>query len=566
MLRRQNHTPVGQLATVTEAERLRIALGASGDLVYDWTPASGRIQWSVDPHQSFGAAGPELFQHAGLFHAMLDEDGARARRLLIDAPPKDQEPFCLEYRLKLPNQDPVWLEDRGACFLGADGRTERVIGSVRDVTARKRHEARLAHAAHYDEMTGHLTRGRLKDRLAQMLSSPGQCPVAYCVVAIDELAVVNEIYGVDAADDAIIAVGQHLTAAAGEGAVIGRTAGNKFGVILPNCGSGEVDFRAARLRTSIRDSIIQTGAGSMSVTVSAGAVVAPDDADTAQRAMARAEEALDRAKTQGRGGYALYVHSLQRESVRRRTVSIGDQILSALAENRVAIAYQPIVDARTGALDGYECLARIVKPDGELLPAGDFIPVAEQLGLVRLIDRRILDMSLDCLRRNPTVQLALNVSGMTASDRLALDAFARTLEDNQDVAGRLCVELTETAALLDIEESVRFTARLRDIGAKVAIDDFGAGYTSFRNLQALRVDLVKIDGSFVRGLAQSPDNHIFVRTLVDLARNFRLQTVAEWVTDQHEADILLAMGVDYLQGFYFGKPELRPEGLLFPAG
>jgi predicted signal transduction protein with EAL and GGDEF domain len=370
---------------------------------------------------------------------------------------------------------------------------------------------------------------------------------------------------VDAADDAIVAVGRHLAAAAGEGAVIGRTAGNKFGVILPNCGPDAVDLRAAKLRTIVRDSVIQTAAGAISVTVSAGAVVAPDDADTAQRAMARAEEALDRAKSQGRGGYALYVHSHQRESSRRRTVSIGDQILSALAEDRVVIAYQPIVEARTAKLDGYECLARIVKPDGELLPAGDFIPVAEQLGLVRLIDRRILDLSLEVLRKDPTIQLALNVSGMTASDRLALDAFARSLEENCNIAPRLCVELTETAALLDIEESVRFTARLREIGAKVAIDDFGAGYTSFRNLQALRVDLVKIDGSFVRGLAQSPDNHIFVRTLVDLARNFRLQTVAEWVSDQREADILRAMGVDFLQGFYFGKPELRPAGLL-PAG
>lgn len=564
-MRRQNHISVEQLATVTEAERLRIALGASGDLVYDWTPSTGRIQWSGEPHQAFGAVGQELFHHASLFHAMLDEDGARARRLLVDAPPKDQDPFCFEYRLKLPNQEPVWLEDRGACFTGADGRTERVIGSVRDVTQRKRHEARLAHAAHYDEMTGHLTRGRLKDRLAQMLAAPGQCPVAFCVVAIDELAVINEIYGLDAADDAIVAVGKQLVDAAGPGAVIGRTAGNKFGVILPNCGSGDVDLRAARLRTAVRDNVILTSSGSMSVTVSAGAVVAPDDADTAQRAMARAEEALDRAKCQGRGGYALYVHSLQRESTRRRTVSIGDQILSALAEDRVVIAYQPIVEARTAKLDGYECLARIVKPDGELLPAGDFIPVAEQLGLVRLIDRRILERSLETLRKNATVQLALNVSGMTASDRLALDAFARTLEQNLDVAPRLCVELTETAALLDIEESVRFTARLRDIGVKVAIDDFGAGYTSFRNLQALRVDLVKIDGSFVRGLATNADNQIFVRTLVDLARNFRLQTVAEWVSDQREADILRAMGVDFLQGFYYGKPELRPEGLLPPG-
>jgi diguanylate cyclase (GGDEF)-like protein len=553
---------VDQLASVGEAERLRIALSAAGDLVYDWTPADGRIHWTGDPAGQFGFGEPAIFEQAQAFHGILDSDGAAARALLADAPPADQQPFCFEYKLMRGALEPVWLEDRGACFLGADGRTERVIGSVRDVSQRKRHEARLAHAAHYDEMTGHLTRGRLKDRLAALIERQPQTPTAYCVVAIDELAVINEVYGVDAADDAIVAIGRLLAQAAGPAAILGRTAGNKFGVVLPACDAAGMNARAGDMRTAVRENVVETSAGRISITVSAGAVVAPEAAETAQQAMARAEEALDRAKAQGRGGYAIYTPSPQRESSRRRAVSIGDQILSALAEDRLVIAYQPIVEARTGKLDSYECLARILRADGSPMPAGDFIPVAEQLGLVRHIDRRILDLSLEGLRRNPDVQLALNVSGMTASDRMALDSFAQTLEANYAVAPRLIVELTETAALLDIEESVRFTARLREIGAKVAIDDFGAGYTSFRNLQALRVDMVKIDGSFVRGLAGNPDNLVFVRTLVDLARNFRLQTVAEWVSDQREADILCAMGVDFLQGFYFGKPEIAPEGMI----
>jgi diguanylate cyclase (GGDEF)-like protein len=551
---------VEQLASVTEAERLRIALGAAGDLVYDWTPADGAIHWTGDPHERFGASPETRLDRAARYHALLDQDGAQARAALADAPPADHQPFCLEYRFNRPGQEPIWLEDRGQCFLSTDGRPERIIGSVRDVTQRKRHEARLVHAAHYDEMTGHLTRARLKDKIADMLACGGP-PSVYCVVAIDELGVLNEVYGIDAADCAIVAVGRTLAEAAGADAIIGRTAGNKFGVILPGCDAACAEQRTGALRTAVRDTVFDTPAGAVSVTVSAGAVVLGDAADTAQRAMARAEEALDRAKTLGRGGFSLYAHSEQRESTRRRTVSIGDQILAALAEDRVVIAYQPIVSARTGRPDSYECLARILRPDGEPMAAGEFIPVSEQLGLVRLIDDRVLDMSLAALRRNPGVELALNVSGMTASDRVALENFARTLESNRDVAPRLMVELTETAALLDIEESVRFTARLREIGAKVAIDDFGAGYTSFRNLQALRVDMVKIDGSFVRGLAQNPDNHVFVRTLVDLARNFRLKTVAEWVSDQREADILCAMGVDFLQGFYFGKPEIAPSWL-----
>jgi EAL domain-containing protein (putative c-di-GMP-specific phosphodiesterase class I) len=121
------------------------------------------------------------------------------------------------------------------------------------------------------------------------------------------------------------------------------------------------------------------------------------------------------------------------------------------------------------------------------------------------------------------------------------------------------VELTETAALNDFEESARFISSLRELGCRVAIDDFGAGYTSFRNLKMLRVDMVKIDGTYIRGLSGSPDNQVFVRTLVDLAKNFNLETVAEWVGSDEDAHLLEKFGVDYFQGFHVGEPQLEPE-------
>jgi EAL domain-containing protein (putative c-di-GMP-specific phosphodiesterase class I) len=168
----------------------------------------------------------------------------------------------------------------------------------------------------------------------------------------------------------------------------------------------------------------------------------------------------------------------------------------------------------------------------------------------------VLELTIDSLSRNRGACLTLNVSGMTASDRPSLESFVSYIEAHKDVAPRLVVELTETAALIDIEESMRFVSRIRALGARVAIDDFGAGYTSFRNLQSLKVDMVKVDGSFVKGLAESRDNQIFVSTLVTLAKNFNLSTVAEWVGNEEEADILRGFGVDYFQGMYFGKPDV----------
>ena len=546
------------LADLGEAERLRLAIAAAGDIVYDWTPGDGRMMWNGDPAAHLGLADANQFLTDNAFHALIDPSVAEARMRLVLSPPADSGPFHLEYAMQTGGA-PVWVEERGICLLGDDGHAERIVGLVRNITERKLREAHLAWAASYDEMTGHLNRLRLRERLAQHLELNSGKPkaVAYFVAAIDDLAVINETYGFDAADEVIVAVGRRLSEVAGTHGVIGRTAGNKFGIIIEGCGAGEMSERAAALRTAVRTRVIPTRAGAVSATVSLGGVALLQDARSSQEAMARAEEALDRSKSTGRDTFAAYAHSAQRESLRKRTVSIGDQIVTALAENRIVLAYQPIVDAKNGEIAAHECLVRIQRPEGEIIGAGDFVPVAEQLGLVRRLDRRVLELSVAALEEHRGAKLSLNVSGMTASDRPTLEAFVAYLEVHASVAPRLIVELTETAALIDIEESMRFVSRVRALGAKVAIDDFGAGYTSFRNLQSLHVDMVKIDGTFVKGLATSRDNQIFVRTLVDLARNFNLSTVAEWVTDAREADILRAFGVDYLQGFYFGKPEIE---------
>jgi diguanylate cyclase (GGDEF)-like protein len=556
---RRQANSVQRLAELGEEERLRLALAASGDVVYDWTPGDGCIVWSGDPSAHFGVGELAHYESDATFHRLIDQDAVEARLRLVLTPPVDGGAFRLEYKMKA-GATPVWVEECGVCLTGANGQTERIVGTVRNVSDRKLREVHLEWAASYDEMTGHLNRIRLRERLAERLelkSAASREPASYFVAAIDDLAVINETYGFDVADEVIVAVGRRLADAVGANGVVGRTAGNKFGLILNRCTAENMAEQAEFLRETVRSRVVPTRGGAVSVTVSVGAVALPQDGRNSQEAMARAEEALDRAKAHGRDNYAAYSHSPQRESLRKRTVAIGDQIITALSENRVVLAYQSIVDAKTSEAVAHECLVRISRPEGQVIAAGDFVPVAEQLGLVRRLDRRVLELSISALKRHRGARLSLNVSGMTASDRPTLEAFVAYLENHKDVAPRLIVELTETAALLDIEESMRFVSRVRALGAKVAIDDFGAGYTSFRNLQALKVDMVKIDGSFVKGMADSRDNQIFVRTLVDLAKNFNLETVAEWVADPREADILRAFGVDYLQGFLFSKPEIR---------
>jgi EAL domain-containing protein (putative c-di-GMP-specific phosphodiesterase class I) len=229
-----------------------------------------------------------------------------------------------------------------------------------------------------------------------------------------------------------------------------------------------------------------------------------------------------------------------------------DEILSALNERRIFILFEPIVDIASRRPAFYECLMRIKRPDGSLLAVNEFIPWAERLGLVRLLDQRVLDLVAAEMIASPALKASVNVSAASTGDPDWWAGLAATLRARPGVAERLTVEITETAAIQDIDETCGFVAGVKDLGCRIAIDDFGAGHTSFRNLRKLGVDLLKIDGAFVRNLMQSEDDRAFVHTLIDLGRRLGLKTVAEWVQDEASAAMLAEWGCDYLQGALVG--------------
>ncbi|MDE2462191.1 MAG: GGDEF and EAL domain-containing protein [Alphaproteobacteria bacterium] len=548
------------LAAAHEIDRLRLSVAAAREVSFDWTLHDDRIAWDGDCEiLSLHTDPNRLYRGDGLRRWMCPQSQADITRLIETRAPFDR-PFELEFEASSALETIVF-EMRGVRIARPDGQAERLSGIVRVVTEKKRENQRLHYLATRDELTGHLNRTSLRTELAHAIEQAkrqkGSC--AYLVTAIDRLAMINEAYGFGAADEVIVAVGERISKVLRADDIIGRSAGNKLGIILTTCSEREISVVAERLRESVRCDLIATRAGQVAVTISVGAVFLPGAAASSQEAMLRAEEALDRARAGGRDGFAVYAKSAQREMARLRLMAIADEVVSALKEKRLVFAYQPIVTADEHLPVHYECLLRLRRSDGEVVSAGHFIPAAEQLGLVRLVDRCALEMAISQLRAQPRISLAVNVSGTSARDPAWLESFVGYVRCHRDVARRMIVELTETAALNDFEESARFVSNLRELGCTVAIDDFGAGYTSFRNLQMLNVDMVKIDGSYVKGLCTSPDNQIFVRTLVDLARNFQLKTVAEWVSSDEEGALLESFGVDYFQGFHFGMPTLEPD-------
>lgn len=550
---------VAALTEREELERFKVALEGVGDAIYDWTSANDELKWSNSIRAVLSEGAADQLKTGRAFLEGMTEDGRAARDRELRLAILGQTSFSVEYQYSFGGGQPVWLEERGTCFLDDQGNLARIVGVVRDVSDRKKHEARLTFLATYDELTGHLNRARLCSTLTEALTQAhrhGQ-PGAYMVIGIDGLAVINESHGYDVADELIRMVGQRLSFALRNSDLMGRIAGNKFGVVLPNTDRAALELVASRLLDAVRSSSFETPAGKILATISIGCVELDEHVRSSQEAMGWAEEALDHAKQHGHDCFDVHKVSAQKQSWRMRNREVADQIASALAEQRMKLAFQPIVETGSGEPAMYECLIRMQKPNGEIASAGDFIPVAEQLGLVRLIDQRVQELVIEEARKSPGVNFTFNVSGLTASDAPWMRKFLDVMEQNKDVAKQLIVELTETVALSEIEESASFLGALRDMGCRVAIDDFGAGYTSFRNLQALDVDIVKIDGAFVRDLASSADNRLFVRTLVELARNFGVEVIAEWVETEAEVEILRAYGVNYLQGYFFGAAQLE---------
>lgn len=544
----------------TELARLRAAVEASGDILYDWDLATDVLILSGSVAALFGPAAGNRPTSGEAFSSRVNPGDMPARMRALSEHISGLARYDCEYRVRGADGELQWVHDRGAVRLSSTGAPQQFVGVLRLVTQRKQHEAKLEYQANFDELTGHFNKIRLREALDQALarSLRYEQTGAFIVVGLDQMGMINTAYGYKAGDTVLFEISQRLDQCLRATDVIGRLGGDRFGVVLNCCSEQQAQMTAKRILRAVRRAPVVIGDKQVHVTASASVVFYPLQSKTSFDAMTKAEGALFQAKSAGRDCIQWYEMSEEQRRGFQNSMDIGEQVKLALKEDRLCFAYQPIVEAATGRPRFFECLLRMRTPDGELVAAGHFVPVIEQLGLMRAIDRRGLDLVLGDLERYPEISLAVNISGLTAADRSWLRILTANLKDRPDLARRLIIEVTETAALHDIEETARFVSAVRDLGCRVAVDDFGAGYTTFRHLKALTVDVVKIDGSFVRGIGDNEKNQLFLRNLLSLARSFGLDTVAECVETAEDAAYLVREGIDLLQGYYFGQPTTKP--------
>jgi diguanylate cyclase (GGDEF)-like protein len=536
-----------------------------GEAAYQWRVDNDALIWGANAGSVLMVRDAATIASGRLYARLLDPNNAQTRfDAVVNSGHRDDGkgvPYRAEYCLH-PDGDPnvkLWVEDTGRWFAGPDGKPMLAHGVVRDISERHEREEKLTYLSRFDGLTGEMNRSHLTDLLTKALEDATRfrSSCGFLIVAIDNLARINEAYGYEVADEVIGAVGKRIRTKMRAIDFLGRVSGNKFGIILKDCTADEMTVASERFLAGVRDDVVQTSCGAVAVTVTIGGVAAPRHARTVQEILARAQESLTSAKAKRLGSFLAYRPSVEREAQRLDNVRSTDEIVAALNQRRILVAFEPVVAAGSREPAFYECLMRIRRGDGTVIPASSVIPVAERLGLVRLIDHRMIELVVAELVAVPDLRVSVNVSPASTTDPDWWAGLGAQLRRHPGLAERLIIEITEMTAIHDIDDTRGFVARVKEIGCRIAIDDFGAGHTSFRNLRKLGVDMVKIDGAFIQDLLRSPDDRVFVRTLIELARALNLSTVAEWVQDDETAALLAEWGCDYLQGELVGLASVE---------
>jgi len=372
------------------------------------------------------------------------------------------------------------------------------------------------------------------------------------VVAVTSLTIIGQAFGQSAAETVMDELEAELRKYLDGNTLIYRIHRDQFGLILPQCDTAKAKRFIDQISDIIRNYGTHSSVGSVHTSSLCGLTsFHPKDAEAAM--------IVDRAFTDLNRNpgmlYATLMQDPEDSMMARQQMGLANYLTKALREDKLRLAYQPIIDSKTGEVAHYEALLRLVDDKGRISSAGALIPIAERMGLISIVDRKVLEMVIKELETYPQVHLAFNVSNLTTENPEWLSHIQSLLRDRPDVASRLTVEITETAAQRDLRRTAYFVAMLQELGCQVSLDDFGSGYTSFRQLKTLSVDSVKIDGEFIRDLTDNPDNRFFVKTLLEFTELFGLKSIAEFVETGETAKLLMELGVDYMQGYYFSKPE-----------
>ena len=433
-----------------------------------------------------------------------------------------------------------------------------VVITHTDITDRKEQEERLAYVATHDPLTNLPNRHVLEDAMSRAVARAARgIPSALLFLDLDNFKLVNDTLGHAAGDQVLGSLTRLLQRSLRPEDLLARFGGDEFAVLLEGTSLDEAWRIAEQLRRTVEQARFElledTGEHRFDLGLSIG-LVAIDGRDEPTVVLSRADAAMYAAKEQGRNRVVAYRPEVDISNRLSEANAWAARIKDALREDRFEVHYQPVVRLVDGHVEHYEALLRMRDEDGDLVSPATFIPAAERFGLMPHLDRWVVEHVLETLEHQPDLRIFVNLSGRSLADEALLEFIEGRIRAMKLRPGRLGFEITETAIIQDLVLAERWLQRLRALGCRFALDDFGAGFNSLSYLRNLPIDQLKIDGSFIRTLASDPKQRALVLAMHRLAEILDMESVAEFVESEAILEVLRTMGVTCGQGYHLGKP------------
>jgi diguanylate cyclase (GGDEF)-like protein/PAS domain S-box-containing protein/excisionase family DNA binding protein len=469
--------------------------------------------------------------------------------------------------------DDRWIGINARITQDENGEMLGIRGTARDITDQHLAMGRIEHLAMHDSLTDLPNRHSLQYRIETAMQSGGVGALLF--LDIDHFKYVNDNFGHRAGDQLIVGVGGVLRdlvrTRAGE---LYRLGGDEFAIHLPGALRQEAVDAAETALDAVGHYRFRAGEHKLisNLSVSIGIALYPFHGGDLLALLSNVDIAMYQAKDLGRNRYMLFDQTSDNLRSTHKRVHWAKRLRDALDEDRLVLFSQPVVRLHDQKPVHHEILVRIREDDGKYILPGHFIELAETLGIVQEIDLAVVEKLLTFMQKKHQIGKKLryfvNLSRVSISDQRWTKRFLKLLRDSSVDPGQLVFEITETAAMSEIDVTLTFISRLKEMGCRFALDDFGAGFSSFYYLKRFDVDYLKIDGGFIRDLATDEGNRIFVKALNDVAQGLNKQVIAEWVETPEVLKILVAMGAQFGQGYLFRRPlpleEAVPSTLRAP--
>lgn len=551
-------------ALVESMYRFQLITENSADLITKHTPGGTIVYASPVSESMLGLDHTVLVGHSMLEY-VHPEDFDQVRTAFAEAT-RTKELATVIYRARHVDQHYVWFETTLRVMRSATGEETEVLCISRDISDRKRMEERLHDLARTDHLTTLPNRFLLDERFAGGLAQARRegSLLAMLMIDIDRFKNINDTLGHGMGDALLKLVGTRLKSCIRDCDTLARWGGDEFVLLLPGLQDAATSITVARrCLTALKEPFVVEGQG-LHITASIGISISPDASTEEETLLKNADTAMYKAKDRGGDCYVMYSADMSAGAHSR--LSMENALFHAIERNELLLHYQPLIAARTGRLAGVEALLRWQHPDYGLVSPGQFIPIAEETGLIEPIGEWVLrtacaQMEQWYRRGLPRIAVSVNLSSRQFRQSSLPSTIKAVLDDVGFDPKLLELELTESVLMDDVVRSRTILAELKALGVSIALDDFGTGYSSLSYLKGFQLDALKIDRTFTSELTTSEATASIVRATIGLAKGLRLQTIAEGVETRAQADYLVRQGCDVLQGFLFARP-MEPAAFL----